>query len=109
MKIYSLNGTTGISDEDHGTFEPDQDGGFDVPAGLGERLVNTHFAGLKVWETEGERSTRLVNEEEARRRDPATLLAAVETLVAAQNAQAEAQAQADAKKAPAKKSAKSKE
>lgn len=104
MKIFSLNGTVGISDEDHGTFEAEDDGGFDVPAALGDRLVNTHLGGQKVWETEGERSTRLVQEEEARRRDPATLLAAVETLVAAQNAQAEVKA--EPKKAPKKSSAK---
>lgn len=82
MRIYTLNGTGAISDEEHGQFEVAADGSVEVPHALGERLCAIHIGGKPAWETEGERSARLEREHEEHRRDPATLLAAVEALQA---------------------------
>ena len=80
--MYSLTGTTRVSHEEHGEFKADKEGGFELPPALGEQLRGTHIGGQKAWEDDGERSLRLLVEDEARRRDPATLLAAVERLAA---------------------------
>lgn len=85
MKLYSLNGTSAVSDggdEDHDPtiYEADEDGAIEVPPELGERLHGTHIGGVPIWETDGERSVRLVNEEDERRRDPATMLASIEAI-----------------------------
>jgi hypothetical protein len=100
MKIYSLFGTTSLVHDEHGEFEPDEDGGFELPHEFGVELHKVHLNGQKAWETDAERSLRIAAEEDAHRKDPATLLAAVESLVAAQTAAAEAAAEAN--KAPEK-------
>ena len=81
MRLYSTTGVTHLSNEDHGDFEVDEDGGFELPHELGEQLRNTHIGGQKAWEDDGERSLRLVAEEDARRRDPASMYELMEKLV----------------------------
>lgn len=51
---------------------------FDVPSDVYNHLMGLHLDGRKAWEDEVERTARLGAEEAARRKDPATLLAAVE-------------------------------
>ena len=86
MILYTLIGHSFISDPEFGDFEL-EDGQVEVPEELGRRLHSTHIEGKPVWETSGERHERLVREEDARRRDPASLLAAVEALTAKVDAQ----------------------
>jgi hypothetical protein len=78
MKLYPLQDVTSVGNDDFGTFEANDDGSFDLPNEFSEILHATSFAGAKVWETEAERTQRLVDEEVKRRSDPATLLAEVE-------------------------------
>lgn len=98
MRLYSLTGAV-VVDAPEGHFEPADDGGFDLPGPLSDRLHGVAVAGARQWENSIERQRRLIAEEAARRADPATLLAAVEKLVA----QAEAGAPAAGAKAPAAK------
>lgn len=102
MKLYSLNGTTGVSHGDE-TFEVSEDGSFEFPDELGATLLNTHLDGKAVWETETGRVERLMAEEAERRKDPATLLAAVEALAARVNTEDEPKKSEPKKAAPAKK------
>lgn len=80
MKLYSTDGATAVDDPELGLFPADEHGAIDVPIELYERLHGVHIAGRKLWESEDERHDRLEAEELARRKDPATLLAAVESL-----------------------------
>lgn len=83
MKLYSLDGPSVVEDPEFGTFTTNPDDGdaiVGLPDALYDRLHRTHIAGKKVWENEEERDARLVHEEDVRRRDPATLLAAVERM-----------------------------
>lgn len=81
MRIYSLNDTAAVVDPETGKqYNAGKDGALDVPDEFGARLHATHFDGAPAWETDGERSDRLVAEEQERRRDPATLLAEVEAM-----------------------------
>jgi hypothetical protein len=109
MRLYTRTGATAVADPQHGQFKAGQDGGFDLPDALGQRLHGFHIDGQPLWETDIERQHRLIAEEMERRKDPATLLDAVQQLVqAAQAASAAQAAQADApaaKPAPAKKAA----
>lgn len=112
MRLYSRTDATAIDDPVHGHIEPSPDGGFDLPDELGARLVGFAVAGVRQWETDIERQHRLIAEELDRRKDPATLLDAVQQLVAAAQATAPAAtpraAKAPAAKAPAAKTASAK-
>lgn len=79
MRLYTRLGASSVVHEDD-TFDVDENGAVEVPEPLGQRLHATHIDGKQAWETETERHTRLVAAEIERRRDPATLLAAVESL-----------------------------
>ncbi|MFJ6085170.1 hypothetical protein ACIQI8_27555 [Streptomyces sp. NPDC092369] len=83
MRLYTRTGATVLEDPDFGTFNADEQGGFDFPNELSSRLRAFHVEGRPVWEDDIERQQRLLNEEMERRKDPATLLGAVEALVAA--------------------------
>lgn len=96
MRLYSRTGATALDDPAHGHFEPGPDGAFDLPDELAGRLHGFCTRGQPAWETDVERQRRLVAEEIERRKDPATLLDAVQQLVAA------AQATAPPAAAPAK-------
>lgn len=89
MRLYSRNGAKSVSDPEYGYWGPDADdesrrpdaeGGFDFPDELSDRLVRFHHRGRPLWETEEQRSKRLLGEETARRRDPQTLYNAVEDI-----------------------------
>lgn len=86
MRLYSLMGTVALDDPEHGTFNADETGAFDFPEEVADRLHAFHFRGKPMWETEIERQQRLIGEELERRKDPATLLSAVEQLVKAASA-----------------------
>lgn len=102
MRLFSREDATGVDDAGN-SYTPGPDGGFDFPEDLAERLHGTCVAGRPLWETNVERQQRLIDEELKRRADPATLLAAVEQLVAAAAATRPAEpAPAPAEPAPAK-------
>ncbi|WP_333746049.1 hypothetical protein [Streptomyces sp. IBSBF 2950] len=86
MRLYSRTGVTALDDPEFGTFHANEDGGFDFPDEVSDRLHNFHLHGQPMWETDVERQRRLVTEELERRKDPATLLNAVEQLVRAAQA-----------------------
>lgn len=86
MRLYTRTGATAVDDPEFGTFEADEEGGFDLPDDLSERLIRFHIDGRPAWETDTERQNRLIAEELERRKDPATLLEAVQQLVAAAQA-----------------------
>ncbi|MEW2301977.1 hypothetical protein AB0958_18720 [Streptomyces sp. NPDC006655] len=88
MRLYTLTGATALDDAEYGKFEADENGGFDFPDDVSDRLVSFHVGGRPMWETDTERQRRLVLEEMDRRKDPATLLSAVEQLVRAAQATA---------------------
>lgn len=102
MRLYTRTGATVLDDPDHGHFEADDQGGFDFPDDLSDRLHGFAVGGRPLWETEVERQRRLMAEEMERRRDPATLMEAVQQLV---NAAKTVAPQPEAK-APAKRVAK---
>jgi hypothetical protein len=81
VRLYSRKGDHTISHADYGQFTAGEDGGFDLPEDLGRQLAR-----FPEWETDIDRQHRLGAEEVARRADPATLLGAVEQLVAAAQA-----------------------
>jgi hypothetical protein len=86
MRLYSRTGATAVDHPEHGHFEAADDGGFDFPDELSDALHRYHVHGRPAWETAIERQNRLIDEELERRKDPATLLSAVEQLVAAASA-----------------------
>jgi len=86
MRLYTLTGATALDDPDHGHFDADEDGGFDFPNEISDRLHRFHVDGRPAWETDIERQDRLMAEELERRKDPATLLDAVQQLVQAAQA-----------------------
>ncbi|MFE5037166.1 hypothetical protein [Streptomyces sp. NPDC056683] len=110
MRLYSRTGVIALDDPEFGTFTADPDtGGFDFPDEVSDRLHAFHHRGQQLWETDVERQQRLLTEELERRKDPATLLSAVEQLVKAASATAALTAAAEAapkkpaaKRAPAK-------
>lgn len=83
MRLYSLTGASALDDPEYGRFEAEDDGGFELPDDLAERLHKFHLAGRPAWEDQIEQQARLMEEELERRKDPATLLQAVEQLVQA--------------------------
>lgn len=86
MRLYSLTGASALDDPEYGHFDAEDDGGFELPEDLAERLHRFHFGGRPSWEDQIERQERLMQEELERRKDPATLLGAVESLVKAAEA-----------------------
>lgn len=82
MKLYSRDGEQStVSDPDFGTFTTDEAGVLEgLPDELFARLHSVHVGGRPLWESEEERDARLTAEDDARRRDPLTLLAAVERM-----------------------------
>lgn len=99
MRLYTRTGATALNDPEFGPFEADEQGSFLLPDELAERLRRFHVAGKPAWETDVERQRRLIQEELERRKDPATLLNAVEQLVKA----AQGTAPAEESPAPTKK------
>ncbi|MBP5926693.1 hypothetical protein F3K32_42565 [Streptomyces sp. LBUM 1483] len=88
MRLYSRTGVTALDDPEFGTFTANADGGFDFPDEVSDRVHGFHLHGQPMWETDIERQRRLVTEEIESRKDPATLLSAVEQLVRAAQATA---------------------
>jgi hypothetical protein len=87
MRLYSRTGVTALEDPEFGHFDADPEtGGFDFPDEVSDRLHSFHMRGQPMWETDVERQQRLITEELDRRKDPATLLSAVEQLVQAARA-----------------------
>lgn len=105
MRLYSRTGATALDDPEYGHFDADDQGAFDFPDDLSDRLHRFHTAGKPAWETDVERQARLIQEEMERRRDPATLMAAVQQLVEAAQATADNHP-ADKPPAPAKRASK---
>jgi hypothetical protein len=103
MRLYPMDDVGAVDDPEFGHLVPEDDGGFDLPGPLADRLHSTHVRGQRQWETSIERQHRLIQEEAARRADPATLLAAVEKLIA----QAESQPEPEAPKSRARAASKS--
>jgi hypothetical protein len=82
MRLYSRTGATALEHPVHGRIEADPvHGGFDLPEELAEELQS-----FPTWETDVARQHRLIAEEMERRKDPATLLDAVQQLVQAAQA-----------------------
>jgi hypothetical protein len=103
MRLYSRTGVSALDDPEFGTFHADDAGGFDFPDEVSDRLHSFHHRGQQVWENDVERQQRLISEELERRKDPATLLSAVEQLVKAASATAALTATLETPAAPAKK------
>jgi hypothetical protein len=99
LRLYSRTDAAAITDGGE-TYKAGKDGAFDLPDELAARLHAFATAGKPQWETDIERQNRLIAEEIERRKDPATLLDAVQQIVKA------AQAAAPAEPAPAKAEAK---
>ena len=81
MRLYTRTGAVALDDPEYGHFEAGPDGGFDFPDELSDRLHKFAIRGKPAWETDIERQHRLMAEELERRRDPATLMEAVQQLV----------------------------
>lgn len=96
MKLYSLTGTGAVSTGE-GQFKPDKEGAFDFPEALGRTLLSTHLSGEPAWETDGERSVRLADEQMEKLRDPALQAKLLQELVD------ESRSRSDAEAAKAKK------
>jgi hypothetical protein len=86
MRLYTRTGATTLDDPEYGHFDASPDGAFDLPEELSDRLNGFHVGGRPMWESDIERQRRLVSEEMERRKDPATLLAAVEQIMMAAKA-----------------------
>lgn len=78
MRLYSLVGADQHVDPAHGRFTPDKAGGFDFPDEISDVLGGFAVKGKRLWETEETRAERLHGMEMARRRDPASMLTAME-------------------------------
>jgi hypothetical protein len=106
MRLYTRTGATALDDPETGIhYEADEQGGFDFPNELSDRLHGFCVGGKPLWETDVERQHRLMAEELERRRDPATLMEAVQQLVNAAKAPSEP-APAESKPTPAKRASK---
>jgi hypothetical protein len=86
MRLYSRMGVIALDDPEFGNFQADAAGAFNFPDEVSDRLHGFHHRGQPMWETDIERQQRLISEELERRKDPATLLSAVEQLVKAASA-----------------------
>ena len=82
MRLYPRDASTGSVTHAGVRYEPGPDGGFDFPGDVSDALHLLHLHGEPMWENAIERQRRLIAEEAARRADPATLLDAVNKLVA---------------------------
>lgn len=87
MLLYSRTGASSVH-IGGATYEAGPDGGFDLPDHVAAQVHTFHVGGQPLWEDHTQRQQRLVAEELERRKDPATLLDAVNQLVAAAQAQA---------------------
>lgn len=96
MRLYTRTGATALNDPEYGGFEADDQGGFELPDDLAERLLRFHIGKQPLWEDEEQRHTRGVEEEMARAKDPATLLAVVQQLAMLAKAAIPVQAAASA-------------
>jgi hypothetical protein len=76
-RLYPLVPTPAV-DAAEGHFEPEEDGGFDFPGPVAERLHSARYGKRKLWETAIERQERTHGDDLARRRDPAVLYDAVD-------------------------------
>jgi hypothetical protein len=83
MRLYTRTGATALDDPEYGHFDADDQGAFDFPDDVSDRLRRFHVAGQPAWEDDIERQNRLIGEEMERRKDPATLLEAVEQIMKA--------------------------
>lgn len=103
MRLYTRTGAIALTDPETGRiYEASPDGGFDFPDDLSDSLHRFAVRGRPMWETDIERQRRLIGEEQERRKDPATLLSAVEQILnAAKVAQAVSVPSAPAGVAPA--------
>lgn len=100
MRLYTRTGATALKDPETGTeYQADDLGSFMLPEELAEQLVSFHIGGQPAWETEIQRQRRLMAEDLERRRDPATMMDAVQQLVNAARSVAPAP---EAPPAPAK-------
>ena len=88
MRLHSRTGATSVHHEGV-RYEPGPDGAFAFPDHVSDYLYPFAVKGERLWETDIDRQRRLIAEEAARRQDPATLLAAVEQLVAQAEGRAE--------------------
>jgi hypothetical protein len=86
MRLYTRTGATALDHPVFGHFDADESGGFDFPNELSDQLHGFAVGGRPLWETDIERQNRLISEEMERRRDPATLMEAVQQLVNAAKA-----------------------
>lgn len=106
MRLYTRTGATALDDPEYGHFDADDQGAFDFPDEVSDRLRRFHVEGRPAWEDDIERQNRLISEELERRKDPATLLEAVEQIMlAAQSATAQAPEDKPPAKRPAKRAA----
>ena len=105
MRLYTRTGAAALDDPEYGHFDADDDGFFELPDDLAERLHGFCVGGQPLWETDIERQNRLIGEELERRKDPATLLDAVQQILNAAKATKPA-ADPESKPAPAKRGAK---
>lgn len=102
MRLYTRTGATAQTDPETGQiYTADEQGGFDFPDDLGERLHRFHIGKQPQWEDEEQRAQRIIDEEMARAKDPATLLAVVQQLAMLAKAAIPAQPAAVEPAAPA--------
>lgn len=90
MRLYTRTGATALTDPETGIeYKADAEGGFDFPDDLSDKQCRFAVRGRPMWENDIERQRRVMTEELERRKDPATLLTAVEQILnAAKVAQA---------------------
>jgi hypothetical protein len=115
MRLYSLVGADSHVTPDGTRYAPDDAGGFDFPDEVSDPIEGCAVKGKRLWESEPDRVERLHGMEMARRRDPASMLTAMEEnaaltrkvtelmamLTAAQLGQAAAPAPAEVRAVPA--------
>jgi hypothetical protein len=103
MRLYTRTGAVALTDPATGRIhKADEQGGFDFPDELSDRLHRFAVRGQPMWENDIERQRRMINEELERRKDPATLLSAVEQILnAAKATQAAAPVESLSPEAPA--------
>ena len=105
MRLYTRTGATALDDPEFGRFDADDQGAFDLPDELSDRLARFAHCGKPMWETDVQRQARLMAEEKERASDPATLLAAVQQLVKAAQAVAPAADSVSPAKRPGRRTA----
>lgn len=79
MRLYSLAEATTVV-HDGTVYTPADDGGFDFPGPLSDRMHAVHVNGRRQWETAIERQRRVIAEELAIRQSPEALHDAVRRL-----------------------------